>query len=139
MLRNPIDVFGLPIEIRNVYLEVLNALQNEIYILSAAGIRAIIEGVCFNKKTPHKNLFKNIDWLQEKNHITADQAKALHTQRLLGNEAVHSLSKPSEFEFNAALDIVESILTSIYILPKRKAAQERRTRQRKSENAERNI
>ena len=134
MLRNPIDIHWLPVDIRNVYLEVLNALQNEIYILSSAGIRAIVEGICINKRAPHRNLFRNILWLQEEGFITEAQANALHTQRFLGNEAVHQLSKPTEDEFIAALDIVEAVLASIYILPKRKAFQELKSRQRKNES-----
>ncbi len=134
MLRHPIDIYWLPEDIRNVYLEVLNALQNEIYILSAAGIRAIVEGICIHKKAPHKNLYMNITWLHEKGYVTAEQASAMHTQRFLGNEAVHQLSKPTEMEFNAALDIIEAILTSIYILPKRKALQESKARKRKNDD-----
>lgn len=59
----------------------------------------------------------------------------MHTQRFLGNEAVHQLSQATELEFNAALDIVEAILTSIYILPKRKAFQGHKAQQRKNEKA----
>jgi len=132
MLRRPIDIYWLPPDLRNVYLEVLNALQNEIFTLSAAGIRAVVEGVCIHRNAPHNTLYKNITWLHEQNIITAEQADALHAQRIFGNEAVHQLAKPTEAEFHAALDILETVLTSIYILPKRQAAQEREARRRKS-------
>lgn len=132
MLRRPIDIYWLPVDLRHVYLEVLNALQNQIYILSAAGIRAVVEGICIHKKSPRHTLYDNITWLKEQGIITVEQAEALHAQRILGNEAVHRLAKPTEAEFHAALDIVEAVLTSIYILPKRKAAQDREARRRKN-------
>ena len=117
MLRTPIEAKWLPKEIWHVYFEVLSSLQNGIYLLSAAGIRTIVEGICKDNKAPHHTLGKNISWLESEGIISKDQADAMHTQRIFGNEAVHELTVPSEEELGAAMDIIDSVLTSIYVMP----------------------
>lgn len=92
------------------------------YILTAVGLRAIVEGLCVDLGLTEKQdkkfstLFGKIDGLYERGYLSMDQSKILHQHRYLGNKAVHELSEPSYTELQLAIEIVEHILESIYII-----------------------
>lgn len=50
-------------------------------------------------------------WLSQK------QAETLHMHRFMGNVAAHEIQAPKPQELIAALDIAETLLKTIYILP----------------------
>ena len=91
--------------------------------LSAFGIRSLVEGICRDKCAPKGTLEKQLNWVENQGIISKGELDALHTQRLFGNEAAHELFVPSEEELGAAMDIVDAILTSIYIVPHRSKLQ----------------
>jgi len=134
--RTPIDVHWLPPNVRGIYREMHLALRSCLRTLTAIGARATIEAVCTQQGASNRTLFEKVEDLRRANLLTEQQSQALHAHRLLGNEAAHELAEPSDEELSAAIDVLDSILTSIYIMPKRKALMERRAKLRKNSNSE---
>lgn len=130
----------LPRSLQQIYTETIDCFNNESLILCAAGLRAIIEGVCSEQQikdgpvfqedgiTPvlHKdgttpvrknNLEGKIAGLHEKGFLTKTSADTLHEHRFLGNEAIHELQAPTKEILSLALDIIEHLLEDLYEIP----------------------
>lgn len=131
----PIKAFvGTPGVLRRIYQEMIEYFNNDALTLCAAGLRAIIEGVCADqqiasgpvvvwkddgtKQTVRKsNLEGKISGLAEKGILTQQHSAILHQHRFLGNDAVHELSRPSPEELALAIEIIEHILDALYEVP----------------------
>ena len=120
----------LPFSLSEIYEEVMSAYNKNLFILSAVGIRAILEGICKDKKissglVPDKkgvertrlSLEGKIYGLLQNNLINKAQFDALHELRFLGNNAVHQLDEPSKIDIQAALDIIEHMIYDLYEIP----------------------
>ncbi|MFN3444418.1 MAG: DUF4145 domain-containing protein [Bacteroidia bacterium] len=124
----PIKAYrNLPIDIKKVYQETIDAYNNQLTLLTSVGIRGILEAICIDKaitegpikKTSGKTVIsKNLDGkiagLATKGHLTNDNAEILHELRFIGNTAVHELSSPSLDELKIAIGIIELVIDSIY-------------------------
>ena len=132
------DYYNLPNEIRRIYRETIECFNNDIWTLCAAGLRAIIEGICADQKitdgpvqvtkgdgsthTVRKDTLEGkIAGLGEKEILAQDNTTILHEHRFLGNEAVHELTQPSSDELSLAIDIMEHTLDALYELPDKAA------------------
>ena len=107
----------LPTGVYRIYMETHECLCSEKPILTGIGIRAILEAVCTEKSTTGK-LYQQIDQLYKLGLISKDSVNFLHGLRFLGNKAAHETKAHSPTELNAAFDIIESLLQSVYVLPK---------------------
>ena len=127
---------NLPDNIYRLYKETIACYNNDIMTLCAGGVRAIVEGICLdknikdgeisytdkegNQKTKRdKNLQGKIQGLVEKHILTKDNAQSLDEHRILGNEALHELSLPSQEELSLAIRIIEHFLDNIYEIPEK--------------------
>ena len=116
--RGPIENFDeFPTRTKRIYLETLKALNNQTPILAAIGLRALIESICLEQNTKSKNLAKGIDELADMGLLSKRQADFLHNHRFMGNAAAHEIVSPKPEHLVAALDIAETLLKTIYILP----------------------
>ncbi len=116
--RPPIEGYeNFPAKTRRIYTETLKALNHNAFILAAIGLRALIESICLEQKTKAKVLAKRIDELAETGLLSVKQAAFLHAHRFMGNVAAHEMVAPKATELVAALDIAETLLKTIYILP----------------------
>ncbi len=113
------DMYSLPDKVRLIYKETHAALCTKLKVLAGVGIRALVEAVCSEEKAKGGNLEKKIDDLVEKNILTKKNAEVLHRTRLLGNKAAHESSAPADSELDVAFDIVENLLETVYIIPKK--------------------
>ncbi|HEX9989591.1 MAG TPA: DUF4145 domain-containing protein [Chloroflexia bacterium] len=100
-----------------MYREVLQALNNDAPVLAAIGLRALIESICIEQDAASKDLIGCIDELADMGLLAKYQAEFLHAHRFLGNVAAHEMKAPKPEELNAALDIAETLLKTIYVLP----------------------
>jgi hypothetical protein len=133
---NPKSFYNVPSNLRRIYGELVDCFNNEAPTLCAAGLRAIVEGICAEQGVtdgpvlvPAKgggtqsirkdNLEGRIAGLQEKGLLTQSSAQTLHEHRYLGNSAVHELARPSEDELRLAIEIVEHTLEQLYELPEK--------------------
>ena len=134
LLRRPVDMHWLPVHVRRIYRELQLALRNGMSTFAAFGIRATVEALCQNKEAGDRSLKSSIDKLHANAVITQSQMDALHSQRMLGNEAVHEFAEPNDDELTAAMDVLDKVLDSIYVMPARHARMESLGRQRKKKN-----
>jgi hypothetical protein len=117
--REEVDYdFELPPKINRIYKENISALNAQLPILAGIGIRALIEAICKDKKIVGRSLEKLINGLATDGILAKSQADILHSHRFMGNEAAHEVTPPKPKELIAALDIAETILKTIYLLPK---------------------
>ena len=117
--RQPIDkIYELPIKVRILYEEVIEAVNAQLSILAALGLRALIESICKERGVKGEKLSELIKDLSDKRVLSAKQAEILHSHRFLGNVAAHEAQQASREEILAALEIAESMMKTIYILPK---------------------
>jgi hypothetical protein len=125
----------LPNNIDKLYQETINCYNANILTLCGVGIRALVEAICLEKNIVdgevekkdsngnaicikrENNLEGKINGLFEKGILTKENATILHNHRILGNEAVHKMSTPKEEILKIAINIIESILESIYEIP----------------------
>ncbi|MHB1320801.1 MAG: DUF4145 domain-containing protein [Acidithiobacillus ferrivorans] len=107
----------LPGKIRSIYLEIIGAMNAQLSVLSAIGLRALIEAICKDRGVSGTNLEKLIDGLEAAGILARAQAEILHGHRFIGNSAAHEVVSANPKELVAALEIAETILRTIYILP----------------------
>ena len=123
----------VPQNLEQIYEEIIACYNRSNKILCAAGLRAIIEGICSVKgiKKGHvkykdkdgkiqqkqdKGLWGKISGLAENEILTKKHADFLNTFRFLGNDALHKLSAPTKEALRIAIEIVEHILENIFEL-----------------------
>jgi len=111
------DHHHLPGKISSIYREVVGAMNAQLPVLSAIGLRALIEAICRERNVHGGNLENLIDGLATSGVLSAAQASILHGHRFLGNIAAHEVLSPKPRELVAALDIAETVLRTIYVLP----------------------
>ncbi len=145
---NPRPYHNVPSNLRRIYTELIDCFNNDSPTLCAAGLRALVEGVCAQQgiadgpvQVPAKgggtqvirrdNLEGRIAGLQEKGLLTQPSAQTLHEHRYLGNSAVHELARPSADELKLAIEIVEHVLEQLYELPEKAAELHRAIARRK--------
>jgi hypothetical protein len=113
--REPKVFRQLPTPLEQIYKESVSAYNSQLYLLCAAGLRALIEGICEDKKVTGKNLEKKIDGLAEK-HLPENITKSLHGFRFMGNKAVHELDTPQRHDLLLAIEVAEDLLNFLYEL-----------------------
>ncbi|HEX8847366.1 MAG TPA: DUF4145 domain-containing protein [Pyrinomonadaceae bacterium] len=106
-----------PQKVRRIYSETLKALNADAPTLAAIGLRALVEAICIDQTCLGGNLQEKIDALVTTGALSKNQADFLHIHRFLGNEAAHEITPPPADELLASLDILESLLKTIYELP----------------------
>ncbi len=104
----------LPVPLQGIYGEVIVAYNSKTNVLCAAGLRAIIEGICSDKGIEGDTLEKRIDALEA--ILPPNIVKHLHELRFMGNEALHDLEPPDRAELSLAIEICEDLLNYLYSL-----------------------
>lgn len=137
---------NLPSLLRTIYSETVDCYNNDSQILCAAGMRAIIEGICAEQKIDDGPVFKEdgitpvrsnslggkIAGLHEKGMLTKACTDILHEHRFLGNDAIHELQVPTKEVLGLAMDIIEHMFDDLYEIPdKAEDLRQKRARQMK--------
>ena len=113
------DLYVVPIIVKKVYSEILLAIQEEANVLAGLGLRAAIEAVCNDQNIAGKNLEVRISKLATEGLISKKDAERLHGIRFMGNDAAHDIKAPKDEALRVALQIVEHLIASVYILEKK--------------------
>lgn len=116
-LREMEHAWRLPHNVRRIYDETYRAVSFGQPILAGAGIRTIVEAVAKERGASGRDLKSKIDDLKEKALITPTGAEILHSLRFMGNVAVHEAAAHGEDELRLGLQVIEHLLTGVYILP----------------------
>ncbi len=109
----------VPEVIRNVYNQSITALEEQANILASIGLRACVEAVCNHLNISGSSLDKRIDSLFKAGHVSNTDKRRLHAIRFLGNDAAHEIREPEDRDLLIALDIVDHLLNSVFILERR--------------------
>lgn len=109
----------IPQTIRAIYDETISSFKSDSRILTAGGLRAIIEATCNHLKIKKANLADRIDTLHKGGHLTLNESKRLHSIRFLGNDALHEIEKPRKEQLYILLDIVNHLLSNLFINDKK--------------------
>lgn len=114
---------NLPKNLKGLYREVVSAFNDSLYLLCAAGLRALVEGICADKgiESGPDSAGKTTRTLEGKINglesiVPAGIVRNLHSFRFLGNRALHRLAKPARDELLLALHVIEDLLNVIYDL-----------------------
>lgn len=111
------DYVLLPMALQRIYLETLKALNSEQPVLAGIGIRAAVETVCKDQGATGKDLEKKIDDLVSKHVLTRAGADILQKLRVMGNKAAHEVEPHNVQQLGFALDVIDNLVSSVYILP----------------------
>jgi len=111
-----LEQYLLPKQIKIVYVETIEALKSNCYLLSGVGFRAVIEAICIDKDIPGRNLEIKINNLARSRFITEKEAERLHAVRFMGNDSVHEMAVPQENALYVTLEIIEHLLNNLYII-----------------------
>lgn len=112
-------LWELPDIVKIIYSEILIVLQEDSKVLAGLGIRAAVEAVCSDLKISGKNLEVRINKLASSGYISKNDAERLHGIRFMGNDAAHDIKTPKDETLSVALQIVEHLIVSVYILAKK--------------------
>lgn len=111
------DLEYLPRILRNLYYEVIAAFKNDSEVLSGMGLRTLVEAICMQQNADGRNLQNKIIALKQKGLLSEHELPILDKLRLIGNVAAHQIKGLPLRQLSYALDIVNHVLKSIYILP----------------------
>lgn len=113
--------------------DVYKAYNNGIYSLSAIGMRTFIEQFTqFLYSRSYKKISYCISALVANNHITIKDKDTLDSLRKLGNSVVHGFYQPSREDISSGLDVIERILSTLFIQRDRAEELENKLQQNKS-------
>jgi hypothetical protein len=105
----------LKLKLAALYKEAITCYNHEALIMCAVGLRALLEGICEDKKIKERNLKGKIEGLvvslPNRNII-----RNLHHFRFMGNEAAHELAAPKPTELLVAISVIEDLLSLFYEL-----------------------
>lgn len=116
MQDGDLEVFMLPDVVSQIYSETLLAINEEALTLAGLGLRGIIEAVCNDLQVKGKNLEVRISRLATMGVISVNDATRLHAIRFLGNDAAHEIKKPRKSQVRVAMQIINHLVRSVYIL-----------------------
>ena len=116
MIKEKYEIWHAPARIRRIYHETIEAYNNELLTVCALGIRAVIEAICIEEGVKTEGLYNKIEELIKKGIITSKLGGGLQECRLLGNESAHQLQIFGDEELLAAINLIENVLESHYIM-----------------------
>ncbi len=106
-----------PEEIDAVLHEVYEALNAGHFRLAVMGARAVLDIMIVDKVTDVGRFDQKLDALVKNDFITKKQREFLDAALDAGNAASHRGHCPKLGDLKRVLDIVESLLNQIYVLP----------------------
>ena len=112
------DAYYLPNFIYNLYDEIKVAFKSESCVLAGLGLRTLVEAICIHQNIPGNNLHTRIQNLSEAGYISKQALPILDKLRLIGNASAHKIKSLPIDKLEYALNILNHVLTAIYILPK---------------------
>jgi hypothetical protein len=108
---------SIPGKVGRIYSETVAALNAGAHLLAGGGLRAIVEAICRDRNIQGGDLQKRIDGLVSAELLAKPQAELLHEQRFIGNAALHELEAPGVDDLVTGLEIIETLVATIYVPP----------------------
>ncbi len=109
---------NLPVIIEKIYCEIIHAFNTKLLVVAGLGVRAMIEGVCRDKKIlKGAPLALKIEGLADTGHITADGAKILHSLSAMRGTPMHEAMDVDVKKLRAAIEVIDHLIKGAYVLP----------------------
>lgn len=112
------DQDELPSKTYELYNEVKDAFNKGLNILAGMGLRMLVESICLEQKIIKGTLANKIQELHTIGMISKTELPILDKLRLIGNQSAHEIKSFPAEKLAYALDIINHVLISIYVLPK---------------------
>ncbi len=107
--------FSMPGAVRTLYQETATAHDGKLILLSAVGLRALIEAIVVDRIDKAKYTYTLESKINALSTIFEPGVlDTLHDFRKVGNEAVHAQVTPDYLDIHRALFVVESIMEYFY-------------------------
>lgn len=119
------------------YKEIITAFQQGLEIVTAMGVRALLEGICVLEGIDDKaawGLAKKIEKLKDSPNIPDSIIDGLNGLKFVGDDAAHRLNATDKHTLSLSIDLLESLLIHLYearIDLERKAEMVRETHNKK--------
>jgi hypothetical protein len=105
----------MPPHISTLYHETVAAHDTKLVLLSAVGLRALLEAIIVNKVESSKYGYSLESKINSLEGIVEQKViQTLHDFRTVGNEAVHAQVAPDHLDIHRALYVVESLMEYYY-------------------------
>lgn len=120
-------------KLNDSYKEIITAFQQGLGIVTAMGVRALLEGICVIEGIDDKvawGLAKKIEKLKGAPNIPDSIIDGLNGLKFIGDDAAHRLNATDKHTLSLSIDLLESLLTHLNearIDLERKAAMVRET------------
>jgi len=123
---------SLPERLENLLSEVYIAIDHNILTLASMGLRAVIDMVCVEQVGDKGGFKEKLNALCKLEIISTRQLGVLLTVVDAGNASAHRGFTPDQNGINTVLDVVEHLLSSVYVHPKGAAELAKKTPARQS-------
>jgi hypothetical protein len=111
--------------------EIYGSLHSEHRAVSAMGIRALLELIMIDKIGDRGNFSKNVEAFEANGFISTVQKGLLEPTLEFGHASMHRNHAPKMNELVTALDITESLIHTLYVLPDKAKELEKTVSKRK--------
>jgi hypothetical protein len=101
-------------QLSELLFEIYQAVEGGQHRLATMGIRALLEQVMIAKVGDHGTFSENMDAFQTHGYISVIQFDILRRVMDLGHGAMHRGFNPTGDELNLALDIIETMIGTIF-------------------------
>ncbi|ENM3829461.1 DUF4145 domain-containing protein [Vibrio cholerae] len=104
-------------KLNDTYRQLISAFNQDLNIVVAIGIRALIEGICVQEGIGDDlafNLGKKLSLLEKRGHIPSSIIQGLKSVKVFGDDAAHRLASADKANLSLAIDLVEALLTQLY-------------------------
>ena len=109
----------LPRLLYDIYNELKIAFRGETDVLAGVALRMVVEAVCLHQKFPGRNLKAKISKLFDNGLISNNDYEVIDKLREIGNVSAHQIKSPSGSDLEAALEAVNHLLRTVYIVANR--------------------
>ncbi len=99
------------------YLEIIKAHNQGLEIISAIGVRALLEGICVEEGIDDKSAYalsKKIIKLQTVSNIPKSIIDGLNSLKFIGDDAAHRLNASNKHNIMLSINLLEALLTHLY-------------------------
>jgi len=113
-----LDSEHVPDYVWKPYDETRTAMASNLPILAGIGIRAILDAICRQQKTKPGLLGQRLNELTARGVLTRTDEDLLQRTKGIGNQAAHEATVIAPDVLQAAFDVVEHLLKTLYVIPK---------------------
>jgi hypothetical protein len=124
-------LLNAPFELQELHSEIYKALHANLGRLACMGMRALLDMVILGTVGDVGRFDQKLTALETSGRIGKQQREVLEAALEAGNAAAHRGHCPTPQQLNQVMDIVESILQQVYVLPHVAAELKRETPPRK--------